>query len=83
MRSLPAWTLARGTRTLKDQRNTIVTNQTNLVSELGRGWIRHTVVSGLELTREEQDNISYTAASLGTLANANLYHPSASACTEA
>lgn len=73
------WTLARGTRTLKDQENTIVTNQTNLVSNFGSGPIKHTVVSGLELTREEQENIGYVAASLGTLANANLYNPSASA----
>lgn len=69
------WTLARTTRTVKDQKNTIATNQTNLVSNLGSGWIRHTVVSGLELTREEQTVIGH--AGLGTLAPANLYNPSA------
>jgi catecholate siderophore receptor len=73
------WTLARTTRTIKDQKNTIVTNQTNLVTNLGTGWIKHTIVSGLELTREEQENFSYVAASAGTLAPANLYNPSASA----
>jgi catecholate siderophore receptor len=71
------WTLARTTRTVKDQENTIVTNQTNLVSNLGSGWIRHTVVSGLELTREEQTTVGH--AGLGTLAPANLYNPSANA----
>lgn len=70
------WTLARTTRTVKDQLNRIATNQTNLVSNLGSGWITHTVVSGLELTREEQDNRSYLAAGAGTLAPANLYRPS-------
>jgi catecholate siderophore receptor len=73
------WTLARTTRTVKDQENKIMTNQTNLVTNLGSGWIRHTIVSGLEFTREEQENVSYVAASLGTLAPANLYNPSANA----
>ena len=73
------WTLARTNRTIKDQKNDIVTNQTNLVTNLGSGWIKHTVVSGLEFTREEQDNKSYVAASAGTLAPANLYNPSANA----
>ncbi|MDQ2822096.1 MAG: catecholate siderophore receptor Fiu [Pseudomonadota bacterium] len=71
------WTLARTTRTVKDQKNTIATNQTNLVSNLGSGWIRHTVVSGLELTREEQTVVGH--AGLGTLTAANLYRPSANA----
>ena len=73
------WTLVRTSRTVKDQENKVLTNQTNLVTELGSGWIRHTVVSGLEFSREEQDNISYLAASAGTLAPANLYNPSAHA----
>lgn len=73
------WTLIRSNRTVKDQENRILTNQTNLVSNLGSGWIKHTVVSGIELSREEQDNVSYLAASAGTLAPANLYNPSASA----
>jgi catecholate siderophore receptor len=71
------WTLARTTRTIKDQENKIMTNQTNLVSSVGQGWIRHTLVSGLEFTREEQDNVSYVAGTFGTLAPANLYNPSA------
>jgi len=73
------WTLARTNRTIKNQENRIMTNQTNLVSNFGSGWIKHTVVSGLELTREEQGNVSYVAASAGTLAPANLYNPSANA----
>ena len=75
------WTLARTNRTVKNQENKIATNQTNLVTGFGEGWIRHTLVSGLELSREEQDNVSYLAASAGTLAPANLYHPSSNAMT--
>jgi len=79
VRDPSTWTLARTTRTIKDQENRIMTNQTNLVSNLGSGWIKHTVVSGLELTREEQDTVSYVAGTFGTLAPANLYNPSANA----
>ncbi|WP_332848311.1 catecholate siderophore receptor Fiu [Massilia sp. S19_KUP03_FR1] len=69
------WTLARTTRTIKDQENRIMTNQTNLVSNLGSGWIKHTVVSGLELTREEQSTVGYVTGTFGTLSPANLYNP--------
>jgi len=69
------WTLVRNTRTVKDQTNRILTNQTALTSVFDTGSLRHTLVTGLELTNEKQ--ITYTLTGLGTLPNANLYHPDA------
>jgi len=69
------WTLVRNTRTLKDQRNTILANQTVLTTELTTGALAHTVVTGLDLSDEKQNNTSYTG--LGTLPAANLYRPDA------
>jgi catecholate siderophore receptor len=67
------WTLARTTRTLKDQQNTILANQTVLTSAFDTGSLRHTLVSGLDLSSEKQNNWSYTGT--GTLPAANLYRP--------
>jgi catecholate siderophore receptor len=67
------WTLARTTRTVKDQENTVLANQTTLTTELDTGRLRHTLVSGLDLANEKQGNWSYTGG--GTLLPANLYHP--------
>lgn len=67
------WTLARTLRTLKDQRNTILANQTVLTSEFDTGLLRHTLVSGLDLSDERQDNAGY--AGTGTLPAAQLYRP--------
>ena len=67
------WTLARGTRTVKDQENRILTNQTALTSQFATGGLRHTLVTGLELTNERQ--IGYGLVGLGTLPAANLYRP--------
>jgi catecholate siderophore receptor len=67
------WTLARTTRTLKDQQNTILANQTVLTSEFDTGSLRHTLVSGLDLSSEKQSNWSYNGT--GTLPPANLYRP--------
>jgi catecholate siderophore receptor len=71
------WTLARTTRTIKDQENTVLANQTTLTTEFDTGTLRHTLVSGLDLADEKQKNFSYTGG--GTLAPANLYHPNPSA----
>ncbi|WP_038498247.1 catecholate siderophore receptor Fiu [Janthinobacterium agaricidamnosum] len=69
------WTLARSLRTVKDQENAILTNQTTVTAEFNTGAVKHTVVGGLELTNEKQTNYSYVPASMGTLPPANLYHP--------
>lgn len=68
-----SWTVARSNRTVKDQENTILTNQTTLTSQFATGALRHTLVTGLELTSESQR--SYGHAGLGSLPAANLYHP--------
>ena len=67
------WTLARTNRTVKDQTNEILTNQTAVTLDFGRGPVKHTVVAGLELTNEKQKTYGY--AGLGTLAAAPLYAP--------
>jgi catecholate siderophore receptor len=67
------WALARTIRTIKDQQNTILANQTVLTSEFGTGSLRHTLVSGLDLSSEKQNNWSY--AGTGALPAANLYRP--------
>ena len=67
------WTLARGNRTVKDQENRILTNQSALTAQFDTGRARHTLVTGLELTNERQT--TYGLTGLGTLAPANLYRP--------
>ncbi len=67
------WTLARTNRTIKDQENTVLANQTTLTSEFATGALDHTLVAGLDLTDEKQKNFSYTGG--GTLAPANFYRP--------
>lgn len=69
------WTMARSLRTVKDQQNTILTNQTVLSAQFATAALKHSLVAGAELTSEKQTNYSYVAASLGTLAAANLYNP--------
>lgn len=70
---LSTWTLARSTRTLKDQENEILTNQTNVTAELDLGGVKNTLLGGLELTSEKQN--TWGNSGTGTLAAANLYHP--------
>jgi catecholate siderophore receptor len=67
------WTLARSTRTVKDQENRILTNQSAITAQFDTGSLRHTLVTGLELTNERQ--IAYGLTGLGTLPAANLYRP--------
>ena len=73
-----AWLLKRTTRTIKDQRNEILTNQTNLSAEFDAAGMKHTAIAGLEFTNEKQVSYSYLAASLGTLADTPLYAPDSS-----
>jgi catecholate siderophore receptor len=73
-----AWTLARSTPTNIDQRNTILTNQTNLRANVTTGGLKHTISTGIELTREEQINYAFVARNTGgagTAPPANLYNP--------
>jgi catecholate siderophore receptor len=67
------WSLARTTRTVKDQENTVLANQTTLTTDFDTGTLRHTLVAGLDLSNEKQSNRSYIGG--GTLVPANLYHP--------
>ncbi|UQV46466.1 catecholate siderophore receptor Fiu [Janthinobacterium lividum] len=69
------WTLARSLRTVKDQENTILTNQTVVSAQFDTGVLKHSVVAGAEFTSEKQTNYSYVPATLGTLPAANLYKP--------
>lgn len=69
------WTMARSLRTVKDQENTILTNQTVVSAQFDTGVLKHSVVAGAEFTSEKQTNYSYVPASLGILPDANLYHP--------
>lgn len=76
------WLLARTTRTIKDQENTVLANQTVLTTEFATGVLRHTLVSGLDLSNEKQVNTSYVnnatnpaLGNLGMLPPAKLYHP--------
>ncbi|MGZ8294158.1 MAG: catecholate siderophore receptor Fiu [Telluria sp.] len=71
------WTLARTNRTVKDQQNKILTNQTAVTADFDHGSFSHTLVGGLELTNEQQANYGYTG--LGTLVPANIYAPNPSA----
>ncbi|KQQ97598.1 catecholate siderophore receptor Fiu [Massilia sp. Leaf139] len=71
-----SWTLVRNTRTVKDQQNKIITNQTALTSQFDTGSLRHTLVTGLELTSESQ--ITYGLTGLGTVGidgRTSLYNP--------
>ncbi|MFJ7567678.1 catecholate siderophore receptor Fiu [Herminiimonas sp. NPDC097707] len=67
-------TLAR-TNNSKDQENEIFSNQTNLIANFNTGAIKHSLVTGVELSREKQSNIGYDAVSLGTLADSSVYNP--------
>ena len=70
------WVLKRTNRTVKDQDNKVLTNQTVLTSEFATGELRHTMVAGLELINEKQTSVGYVG--LGTLADTLLYHPNPS-----
>ncbi len=66
--------LARSSQ-MKDQENEIWANQTNLTAKFNAAGLKHSLVTGLELSREKQSSFGYASASLGTLANASLYNP--------
>jgi catecholate siderophore receptor len=68
------WTVER-LRQAKDIENEIWTNQTNLRATFNAGAVKHTVIGGLELTREQQRNPGYAGTGRGQLPPANLYAP--------
>ena len=68
-----SWTFNRTSLTVKDQINEIVTNQTTLTADVVTGELKHTFVTGLELTNEKQKNYGYAAT--GALPTTSLYHP--------
>jgi len=78
------WTMARSNPTNINQENTILVNQTNLTAKFQTGSIAHSVSTGLELAREQQDSVGYfgqNATANGQPLNngawpaANLYNP--------
>lgn len=62
----------RGGGKVRDSRDSILTNQTNLTLRLGQGPVRHTIATGLELTRERYHNEPYSVADG---AHTDLYDP--------
>jgi catecholate siderophore receptor len=70
---LSTYTIRRSNNNFKDQKNKILTDQINLRAEFATGSVDHTVSTGLELTREQQDAHSITAT--GSRPDANLYDP--------
>ena len=69
------WTMKRNTLNFKDQQNDILTNQTTLTFDFGSGALRHTVVTGLELTNEKQTNYTWAATNNSALPDVSIYHP--------
>ncbi|MGV7120971.1 catecholate siderophore receptor Fiu [Sphingopyxis sp. 550A] len=70
---LSAYTLTRGTPTIRDARNRILTDQLNLRADFSTGAIEHNLSIGAELTSEKQ--VIFSHSSTGTLPDANLYNP--------
>ena len=72
------WQVGRSLPTFKDQRNTILTNQTNLRAHFGdEGGIEHDLSAGLELIRETLDSRGQAATNGSSWPFANLYSPDA------
>jgi catecholate siderophore receptor len=79
---LPAsqWTLKRpDLRTIKDQENQLLANQTTVTFDFNGAGMKHTAVAGLEFISEKQLTYGYDSKSLGDLPDANLYNPNPSA----
>ncbi|WP_284078483.1 catecholate siderophore receptor Fiu [Herbaspirillum aquaticum] len=70
---LATWELARNIVTRRDQANEILSNQTHATAQFNTGALRHTLVGGLELTRERQHALAFTVD--GFRPPANLYQP--------
>lgn len=70
---LSSYMLARSNPTFKDIENTILTDQLNLRVDFNTGSVEHNLLTGVELTKEEQT--SYGTASTGSRPPANLFNP--------
>ena len=61
----------------RDQKDTIVANQTNVLGHFAAGGVEHDIVTGLELSREE--SVNYPGAEFGpdnpTSPNTDLFNP--------
>ncbi len=69
------WVLARTNLNFKDQLNEIVTNQSTVRWDLETGAVKHTVLAGMELSKEKQTNYTLAATGGTALPPANIYHP--------
>ena len=69
------WTVARS-RQGKEQKNQILTNQTNLTAAFTAAGLSHTIASGMEFSYESQLNYTLGLPTGVTQGNANLYQPS-------
>jgi catecholate siderophore receptor len=78
------WTIARSNPNFKDQRNTIVTNQTNFGLHSGEvGGMQNDLSAGVEVSRETLLTHGQAALDGSTWPAANLYRPDASASSPA
>lgn len=68
------WVMIRSNPNFKDQANEILTNQSTITADFATGAAKHTVVGGLELTHEKQDNYTWIATG-GNLPPVSIYHP--------
>jgi len=69
-----SWTINRS-RQVKQQENTLLTNQTNLTATLAMGGIEHSLTAGLEYIDETQKSPTFVTGAAGTMLPANLYYP--------
>ena len=72
---LSTYTLARSLPTLKDQRNTVLTDQLNLRADVVTGAVAHSISTGVEFTREEMDSFGQAVTGGSRWPAANLYGP--------
>lgn len=69
------WTVARSLPTFKDQRNRILTNQSNLTARFASGRMQHSLSAGIELTREDLETHGVVARDASAWRPARLYAP--------
>jgi catecholate siderophore receptor len=70
-----SWTMKRTNLTFKDQVNEILTNQSTITADFTTGSLKHTVVGGLELINEKQDNYTWAATGGSALPDTSIYYP--------
>ncbi len=70
---LSTYTMNRSNLTLKDQENSILTDQLNVQIDFATGVVDHFLSTGVEVTKEEQR--SHDRSASGTVPPANLYNP--------